>query len=157
MIIMATPPHGLDRPTGTKRSKKCGYCNHETSAHYGERGGIATIDEAWGLHHCHICDKARMELQRESADETRKKQVRFWVIVAIIGAVIAGFLIHNWAEHEAAYNAGHAWAKNELSAGYGNDNPDDPDPCDDARSVSFASAGYDFNSWFSGCEAASGN
>ena len=71
------------------------------------------------------------------------------VVVAIIVANIGG-LIYNRGKNDAAYNAGAAWAKNELAAGYARADPEDPDPCDDARALSFASAGYDFSSWDAG-------
>jgi hypothetical protein len=140
-----------------KASKKCGWCNHAGSDHYDERGGVATLDESFGSHHCHLCDKERLVGERESAEAARKKQVAFWVVVGVFAAIIAGIFIQNAGEHDAAYNAGHAWAKQELAAGYGTQNPDDPDPCGDGRAVSFASAGYNFKPWLSGCEAASGN
>jgi hypothetical protein len=67
--------------------------------------------------------------------------------------LIVGVLTHNAGEH----NAGAAWAKVQLAAGFATTNPDDPDPCDDARAVHDASAGCNFNSWYLGCESATGN
>ncbi len=87
----------------------------------------------------------------------RQRRLRIWVAIAIVAAIIAGVMIHNAGEHDAAYNAGAAWARNELAAGYGNTHADDPDPCDDSQAVAFASAGYDFSYWDAGCQAATGN
>ena len=92
----------------------------------------------------------------EQAERDRRRRVRFWVVVAIVVAIMAGVLIHNSGEHDAAYGAGDAWAKAQLAAGYAAANPDDPDPCDDQRAVHDASAGYNFTSWYSGCESATG-
>jgi len=82
--------------------------------------------------------------------------VQIWVVVAVVVAIIAGVLIYNSGKRDAAYNAGAAWAKAQLAAGYAAANTDDPDPCDDQRAIHDASAGYNFTAWYSGCESATG-
>lgn len=94
---------------------------------------------------------------RERAARERQTRVRFLVVVAVVVIVIVLIIVHNADQGEqAAFNAGAAWAKSEMAAGYGATDPQDPDPCDDLRAVAVASSGYKLSSWLSGCESVSG-
>jgi len=148
-------------------ARVCDSCKHEAFDHYGPGGGVVgpvakdadykTLWEHWDKHHCHACDKAEMQYQmqrdKERDSQLQKKRVRLWVAAVVVAAIIAGVAIFHRGEHDAAYNAGAAWAKNEFAAGYGNNNPNDPDPCDDSQAVAYASAGYDFANWDAGCQS----
>jgi hypothetical protein len=140
----------------------CSYCGHEGSDHYGPDAGRIPDNVGFANHPtCHLCDKERAIRDQRQSEERRQKQVRNWVVAAIIAAIIAGILIHNSGEHDAAFNAGAAWARQEMAAGYATSAEanyiGDSNPCDDSQAIAGGSAGYNFPAWLSGCQSVAGD
>ena len=84
------------------------------------------------------------------AQAARDRKIRRnWAIaIALVVAVVIAVVIHVDNKHDASFNAGAEWARQQLP----NWNPDsNTDPCKSPPAS--ASVTYEFSYWVSGCES----